>query len=113
LWRAWEAKPVREGHSPLRRLGGEGEGGEEPFLTATPATSRAPAKVFAFRLLPSGFSFQPFSVSAFCFVPVEQRALGLLLARGEFHQARRSGKQGLVFLLPRRNKEGCCEEPLF
>ena len=32
------------------------------------------------RFLPSGFSFQPFSISAFCFLPVQQRALGLLLA---------------------------------
>jgi hypothetical protein len=32
------------------------------------------------------FSFQPFSVSAFYF-GVEQRALGLLLAGGEFDQA--------------------------
>jgi len=33
------------------------------------------------------FSFQRFSVSAFCFMPVEQRALGLLLAGGDFEQA--------------------------
>jgi hypothetical protein len=37
---------------------------------------------------PSGFSFQPFSVSVLCFVPVEQRARGLRLARREFHQTR-------------------------
>jgi hypothetical protein len=55
--------------------------------------------VFAFRFPPSGFRFQPFSVSAFCFVlvaglfdpvfhpqPVEQRALGLLLAGRDFNQ---------------------------
>jgi len=33
------------------------------------------------------FSFQRFSVSAFCFMPVEQRALSLLLAGGEVNSA--------------------------
>jgi hypothetical protein len=33
------------------------------------------------------FSFQPFTVSAFRFVPVERSALGLLPAGGEFDQA--------------------------
>jgi hypothetical protein len=50
---------------------------------------------------PSDFGFQLFSVSAFCFVPVEQRALGLLLAGGDFDEAPNGmGKaEGRRFLL--------------
>jgi hypothetical protein len=33
------------------------------------------------------FSFQPFTVSAFRFVPVEQRALGLLVAETDSNHA--------------------------
>jgi len=88
--------------------------------------------------LPPAFSFQGFSLSAFCLVlvaglfdavfhpqPVEQRALGLLLAGGGFDQVPNEtgcdrppasgGELGQEFWLERlaqKASKGSCAEPL-
>src|ERR1017187_7286957 len=93
--------PVREYRPPGSVRGAAVSGSSLPAPSScSPRPSFLTPLVFALRFPLSGFSFQPFSLSAFCFIfhpqPVEQRALGLRLPGSDCSRAEQNGVEQQV-----------------